>query len=48
MSRRKTSAEAVEEFRQAWREFIFVFAASLGLIRLAYWLNDKLTKEERK
>lgn len=44
MSQRKSFAELAEEHAQAWREF----AVAIGLARLADWLNDKLTKEERK
>lgn len=44
MIRRKSFAELAEEHAQAWREF----AVDIGLVRLADWLNDKLTKEERK
>ncbi|RCX22917.1 hypothetical protein DFP94_101506 [Fontibacillus phaseoli] len=44
---RQTFAEAAEELRQAWREFLI----ALGFGRLAIWLARvvaKLTKEGRK
>ena len=44
MNRHKSFVELAEEHAQAWREF----AVAIGLVRLVDWLNDKLTKEERK
>ena len=44
MHRNKTFAEAAEELRQSWREFLL----ALGFGRIADWLSAKLTKEDGK